>query len=142
MDADGRSRSGESEPPPSGLHSDQRIRKIEKCDFRQARANGHDEFFVSTDGFDDVVLRLSLQCLTGDRLEVARDLYREIARDRKGRQLPFRVEASTINALIKSNAFPIECPSEVLQFELSGLGAGGLGRASRANRRPSRRGRA
>ncbi len=83
-----------------------------------ARAHGHNAFYVPALGFDDLMARLALHCLDGERRDAAR---REIAAheqaDRLARQA-FQVADYRVNTLIKSNAFEVECPAEVLAFDL------------------------
>lgn len=82
-----------------------------------AREHGREAYYVPSYGFDDLLSRLSLHCLTGDLLNHARELYSKVSTKFSTQSRPFEVESSHVTSLIKSNAFPIECPSEVLQFE-------------------------
>ena len=69
-------------------------------------------------GFDDLMTRLALHCLDSEARQAAQnDLSQMAPRDLLDRK-PFRIEAQQINTLIKSNAFEIECPTEVFQFDL------------------------
>ena len=62
--------------------------------------------------------RLALHCLDSEARQAAQnDLSQMAPRDLLDRK-PFRIEAQQINTLIKSNAFEIECPTEVFQFDL------------------------
>ena len=85
---------------------------------RQARALGRSAHYVPTHGFDDLVTRLTLHCLQGDQRESARQIIAACVPEDAQKREPFRVPAGTGSALIKSNAFEIECPSEVLEFNL------------------------
>jgi hypothetical protein len=84
----------------------------------QARAHGRQAYYVSGLGFDDLLTRLALHCLQEERRKAAAKCIEEfIDQDLLVRQ-PFQVRKFTANTLIKSNAFAIECPGEVLQFDL------------------------
>lgn len=83
-----------------------------------ARARGRRAYYVPALGFDDLVTRLALHCLDGECREAARKEIATVAsKDLLTRQ-PFQVAEYPQNTLIKSNAFEIECPGEVLSFEL------------------------
>ena len=83
-----------------------------------ARANGRQAFYVPSQGFDDLMTRLALHCLDGEACQaVKNDLSQMASRDLLARQ-PFQLDTKQISTLIKSNAFEIECPAEVLQFDL------------------------
>ena len=85
---------------------------------RHARTNGRQAFYVPSQGFDDLMTRLALHCLEGEAHQAAKnDISQMVPRDLLARQ-PFRIDAQQISTLIKSNAFEIECPAEVLQFDL------------------------
>jgi len=84
----------------------------------QIRAHGRNAFYVPALGFDDLMARLALHCLDGERRDAAR---REIAAHEQADGLtrqPFQVADFRANTLIKSNAFEVECPAEVLAFDL------------------------
>jgi hypothetical protein len=83
-----------------------------------ARAHGRTAYVVPAFGFDDLLSRLGLRCLEGTRFETIRSMALgalQGARDRA----PFSVEDVSSGALIKSNAFEVQCPGEVYEFELS-----------------------
>jgi hypothetical protein len=102
---------GHDEPQPA-----ERVQQL----LRSASANGRQAFYVPTHGFDDLMLRIALQSLTGDLADRARALYSEAAAE--GVEMaPFRVDVQRVTGLIKSNAFSVDCPSEVLQFEVDNL---------------------
>ena len=85
---------------------------------RHARTSGREAFYVPSQGFDDLMTRLALHCLDGEARQAAKnDLSQMAPRDLLARQ-PFRIDAQQTSTLIKSNAFEIECPAEVLQFDL------------------------
>jgi len=86
---------------------------------RHARANGRDAFYISSQGFDDLLTRLALHCLDGTTREAAKDDISKLAPASLLDRTPFQIATHRASTLIKSNAFEIECPSEVLQFDLN-----------------------
>lgn len=83
-----------------------------------ARAHGRQAFYVPALGFDDLMTRLALHCLEGERREGARKDIAALAPDDLLARAPFQVAEHRANTLIKSNAFEIDYPSEVLSFDL------------------------
>jgi len=83
-----------------------------------ARQHGRNAFFVSTQGFDDLLTRLALHCLSDDQLEKVRSITTEAVNKLKTQWTPFSINVHNIRGLIKSNAFEVECPSEVFEFDL------------------------
>jgi hypothetical protein len=83
-----------------------------------ARAHGRQAFYVSALGFDDLMTRLALHCLDGERREAARKDIAALAPDDLLARAPFQLAEHRTNTLIKSNAFEIDCPAEVLSFDL------------------------
>jgi hypothetical protein len=81
-----------------------------------ARSFGRTAYFVPTMGFDDTLTRLALHCLSGDQQEHARKLLSEISLELRDRNQPFHIDKVPCTALIKSNSFEIDCPSEVFTF--------------------------
>ncbi len=85
---------------------------------RHARASGRDAFYVHSLGFDDLMTRLALHCLVGEARERARgSIFQMVPPDLLSRS-PFQIASRHTTTLIKSNAFEMECPSEVFQFDL------------------------
>ena len=82
------------------------------------REQGKKAYYVPTFGFDDLLIRLSLHCLQGSTREAAKAAIAELAPNKLLERLPFQVADHTQSTLIKSNAFEVECPSEVLAFDL------------------------
>jgi hypothetical protein len=76
---------------------------------------GREAFYVPSRGFDDLMVRFAFATLTGEAQQQAKQLF-ALAHD-DAQPEPFTVETSKIVDVIKSNAFPIEPPSEVLSFE-------------------------
>ncbi len=85
---------------------------------RHARANGHQAFYVPTSGFDDVMTRLALHCLEDDARQAVKIELSEVAPSELLLRHPFQVNTTQTSTLIKSNAFEIEYPGEVFQFDL------------------------
>lgn len=81
---------------------------------------GREAFYVVSRGFDDLVVRIALATLTGDAQEQAKQLY-ALAHEEDDPE-PFSVDVTKTVDVIKSNAFPIEPPSEVLSLELKDFG--------------------
>ena len=84
----------------------------------QARGNGRQAFYVPTLGFDDLMTRLALHCLQGEQRDEVRRCIAEAVPEDVLRREPIEIPRSRNATLIKSNAFRIECPAEVLQFDL------------------------
>lgn len=84
----------------------------------RARSHGRKAYFVPSLGFDDLLTRLSLHCLQGDARKAALAEMEEFAPADKLTREPWNVAKHRANTLIKSNSFAIECPSEMLQFDL------------------------
>ena len=85
---------------------------------QRARHHGRQAFYVPTLGFDDLMTRLALHGLVGERHEAARNCIVAQASEDLLHREPFQVRQFTNATLVKSNAFEIECPTEVLQFDL------------------------
>jgi hypothetical protein len=83
-----------------------------------ARRQGRQAYYVPALGFDDLMTRLALHCLEGERREVARKDIAALAPDDLLARVPFQVADFRANTVIKSNAFEIDCPGEVLSFDL------------------------
>lgn len=83
-----------------------------------ARAHGRSAYYVPSLGFDDLMTRLALHCLQGEAREDARRDVSELAPPDLLSRQPFQVAEYQRNTIIKSNAFEIDCPGEVLSFDL------------------------
>jgi len=83
-----------------------------------ARAAGRAAYFVPTMGFDDTLTRLALHCLSGDKQERAEKLLSAVGRELRDCNEPFIINPALCTALIKSNAFEIDCPSEIFIFDV------------------------
>ncbi|OEU71761.1 MAG: hypothetical protein BA863_04920 [Desulfovibrio sp. S3730MH75] len=85
---------------------------------RTARAANRTAYFVSTNGFDDTLSRLTLHCLKNERQEKVRELLKSSNHESTTCD-PFLIGDMRCGALLKSNAFEIECPSELFEFGLT-----------------------
>ena len=85
---------------------------------RHARENGAEAYYVRSFGFDDLMTRLAFHCLEGDRRETVRKDIVDIAPVSLLERKPFQMSEFNTNTVIKSNAFEIHLPSEVLSFDL------------------------
>jgi len=83
-----------------------------------ARANGRSVYYVPTFAFDDLFKRLSLHCLEGDKIEIALGFISEIVDQTQLEVANFYLNELQTVGVIKSNAFEVDCPSEVLEFGL------------------------
>lgn len=87
--------------------------------FETARASGRTAYFVPTDGFDDVLSRLARHCLTTEQRQEATTVLALATEAVTAQRTSFIIEDASIAAIIKSNAFEVECPSEVFAFDLT-----------------------
>lgn len=83
-----------------------------------ARKNGRDAYLVPIRGFDDLVTRLALHCLEDDGRKKANAIIASTAKVSDLRRAALHVDTHDATGVLKSNAFELECPSEVLAFEL------------------------
>lgn len=82
-----------------------------------ARSRNRTAHFVPSEGFDDLMGRLSLHCLSGEARTKALDPATSAIEVMQAATTAFEVDSLTPIGLIKSNAFEVECPSEVFAFE-------------------------
>jgi hypothetical protein len=82
-----------------------------------AQERGHEAFYVPMHGFDDLIERLALRILRDSGLESAKAVLSvpDASRGVKGR---FNAGQGKLTSLVKSNAYPLSIPSEVLSVEL------------------------
>ena len=85
---------------------------------KHARANGKTAYYVPSLGFDDLMTRLALHCLEGEARETARHDINELTPPELLAREAFALPEYRSNTIIKSNCFEIDCPSEVLSFDL------------------------
>ena len=85
---------------------------------RKARDHGRTAYYVPTLGFDDLMTRLAHHCLHGEHREAARRCIAAHAPVDALHRAPFQLPSFNSATLIKSNAFELDCPPEVFQFDL------------------------
>jgi len=85
---------------------------------QHARANGRDAFYVPSQGFDGLLSRLAMHCLDCESREAAQKDISQLTPQNLIDRTPFQLATQGVSTLIKSNAFEIQCPSEVFQFDL------------------------
>ena len=99
-------------------YSDGDIPELVASLIRHARDHGRQAHYVPTFGFDDLMTRLAFHCLEGDFRESARKDIADHSTTNLLERRPFQLREFPKNTIIKSNAFEIDCPSEVLSFDL------------------------
>lgn len=75
-------------------------------------------YYVPTNGFDDLLVRLARHCCSDDNKKEAENIIQQDIREGRGDRISFELPQWPAASIIKSNAFPIELPSEVLSFNL------------------------
>lgn len=75
-------------------------------------------YYVRDAAFDDVMARLARHCLSGQALTAAKPILDEYSEEPQLQRVPFSIARDSTTALIKSNAWPIQCPSEMFEFQL------------------------
>ncbi len=83
-----------------------------------AAAAGRDAFYVQSEGFDDILSRLALRQLEGEHLADARKVL-ACATETPVGPMAFTVPALPATSLVKSNAYPLTCPGQVLKLGLA-----------------------
>lgn len=108
-----------------GFRDEEPLPDVEKL-IRWARERGHEAYYVQAMGFDDLLSRIASACLSGSAAGEAREIVAAGAAARDADPPPFRIELEHAAGLLKTNAFPVTCPAEVLQFaapDFTGHGA-------------------
>jgi len=82
----------------------------------KAREKDRAAFYVPTNGFDDLFRRLALYCHKDKNLEKAKKIIQRTNSKSQIESARFYVPELKVKNIIKSNAFRIECPSEVFEF--------------------------
>ncbi|RLB91031.1 MAG: hypothetical protein DRH50_11555 [Deltaproteobacteria bacterium] len=85
---------------------------------RVARDKRQFAYYVPTNGFDDLLIRLALHCCKGEQHKYAKQTIVNLVDNTKYKRMAFAVEDYDTETVIKSNAFELECPSEVIEFDL------------------------
>lgn len=82
-----------------------------------AGAVGRDAFYVPSGGFDDLISRLVLRQLEGELLSEAKKVLAATA-EPSNRPVAFSAPFLAATTLVKSNAYPVTCPTQALKLDL------------------------
>ena len=91
----------------------------------KAKESGREAFYITIEGFDQLMRHLALDCLTGEILDKATKKILLIDEIDNFERKPFVIREGHLAGVIKSNTFPIDCPSEALQFDAKCFSAKG-----------------
>lgn len=83
-----------------------------------ARENSRSAFIVPSAGFDDLMLRLARFCLTATQRKQYEEILSRATETARISRSPFSIASAPIAGVIKSNAFEIAIPTEVLSLEI------------------------
>jgi hypothetical protein len=83
-----------------------------------ARKSGRSAYFVPTQGFDDLLVRLSLRCLDDKQRTRVEEIISAARSNGALAKAPFTIPELPTAAVIKSNAFKLEYPGELFQFDI------------------------
>ncbi len=75
-------------------------------------------YYIPGAAFDDVMTRLAHHCLKDSHLDKAKLIVGNYADSENLKRNAFSVPQAAPTAIIKSNAWPISCPSEMFEFQL------------------------
>jgi len=75
-------------------------------------------YYVAGVAFDDLMIRLAHHCLEDSPLDAAKQILSEQGGDQRLQRIAFSVSQDDPTGIIKSNAWPIRCPSEMFEFQL------------------------
>lgn len=78
---------------------------------------GRTAVYVATDGFDDLIFRIALRQLEGESLVEAKSILADI-KDFNIGTTKFSAPPLPITSLIKSNAYPLSCPTQILKVDV------------------------
>ncbi len=81
-----------------------------------ARKADREAYFISSNGFDDLLMRLGKFCLTGDNYKQAEPHFKRVD-SLRNEFTPFDLKTTRIDSVIKSNLMPISLPVELFQFQ-------------------------
>lgn len=81
-------------------------------------SSGNSAYYVVSDGFEDTQRRLALACLRGTQLDACRAIIAASATSETDKRSPWSLPEHMTGAVIKSNAFRIELPSDVFEFSV------------------------
>ena len=82
-----------------------------------AAASGREAFYIPSRGFDDLLERIALRILEDADLQSAKEILAVAGKEsvRKGQ---FHARPELASTLVKSNAYPLAIPKEVIKVEL------------------------
>ena len=107
-------------PGPGALYwcgySDAPSRPVEAL-IRVARKSGRTAYYIPAQGFDDLFWRISVQTLPPDDQQRVRELSPASKSDAPRKA--FAIPSWPQTGFIKSNAFPLQCPTELYEIELT-----------------------
>jgi len=83
-----------------------------------ATERNREAYYVPGVGFDDVMIRLAHHCLEGIQIDKAKRILGDYADKEILKRYAFSISQGDFNGIIKSNAWPIRCPSEMFEFQL------------------------
>lgn len=84
---------------------------------RLARESGRTAFYTPAQGFDDLFWRIGVQTLPHEDQQRVRELSPSNRSDAPRK--PFSIPSWRQTGFIKSNAFPLQCPTELYEVELT-----------------------
>lgn len=84
----------------------------------EASQNHREVYYVPGLGFDDAMIRLAHHCLEGKLLDRAKIIIGDQPKRIRPPRNIFSISQADPTTLIKSNAWPIRCPSEMFEFQL------------------------
>lgn len=83
-----------------------------------ARAAGRKAYIVSTNGFDDLMVRLSRHAATDKERSTVSDILGQYSEVNRLQRQSFSLPNLPTAKIIKSNAFAMDCPGELYTFDL------------------------
>jgi hypothetical protein len=75
-------------------------------------------YYIQSGGFDDLMLRVGLHCLSGAAVDEARQLMEANAPTPTEAKVDFALPEMPACGVIRSNAYPLTPPSEIHEFDL------------------------
>ena len=85
----------------------------------KAKEAGRDAFYVPGVDFDDLMSRVATSCISGDASKQVLGIIGSAGDKELPMRQPFDSFDGNLTGLIKSNAFPLHCPSEMFAFDLT-----------------------
>lgn len=81
-----------------------------------AHKSKREAFYVPTNGFDDLMMRLGKFCLSGESYTEAEPYFKRVD-TLKNEFTPFHLTTNRIDTVIKSNLLPLTIPQDIFQFQ-------------------------